>query len=613
MEPILIATDAAYTDTTAIRSFDLDLAYGTDEQDFEAAFESPVLNGGELLYIDGTAYGGVVDVIESDTESTVTVYRGRTWHGILSGKIIAPAYNQDYVQVSGDANECISTILSRVALTDIMAASSETSGITITNYRFKRFVNAYDGLAQMLAASGAKLMMEHRSGKTVLWAEPISTIEGEADSDLMQFVLSANHRVPNHLVCAGEGELSQRIRLDLYADAQGNISTTQTFFGVDEIAVFYDYTGADLDTLREDGTKTLKEMQVQGNVEADVAGVGDWDVGDVLVARDNRLGRSISAQIVKKIVRVSRGELTTEYEVGLPTATTSRLNPISEGAGASVVYTAGAGIQIASGVISADVTQSELDAVASTANSAVQVVSGAAPITATKSGTTYTVGHALSGVVADRYGPNANLAPAFGDTVTIPPQISMDQEGHITQANARTLTIPATTATQSAAGLMSAADKIKLDAGIGDALTKEEADTYYQPIGDYQPAGDYATSAELEEATATASTTVNLTNLGSGTHTLRLYRQGHFVYASMTSNVNASSTNTNINTGTVPSGYRPVQTHFQRGNCYLNNAVSGNFRWYVNTSGNVMFTTSVTGARESQLSMVWWTADAMPS
>lgn len=579
MEPVLIVTDGSYTDKAAVRSFSMDLAFGTDEQDFEIAFESPLLSGGELVYIDGTAYGGVVDVVETESNSTLTTYRGRTWQGILSGKVIAPAYNQDYVIVSGDANACIGTILSRVGLTDIMSARSDPSGIPVSNYRFARFVNAYDGLRAMLQASGAKLMMEHRSGTVELWAEPIATVANEVDSDLLQFILTANHRVPNHLVCAGEGELSERVRLDLYADAAGNISTTQTLFGVDEIAVYYDYTGADLETLRTDGTKTLKELQSQGSVDVDVSGVGDWAVGDIITARDNRTGRTVSAQIVKKIVRVDRGMLSTEYEVGLPAGTSSRIDNHSEAGGGGAVYTAGKGITITSGVISADVDSADLAAVEQVADRAVKSVSGAAPITASTVGGAVTVGHALSGVVADKYGPNADLAPAFGDTVTIPPQISMDQEGHITQANARTLTIPDDTATHNADGLMSAADKAKLDA---------------------MDAG-------------TAETSVELSNLGTGTHTLYLYRQGNIVTAQMNSNTNVSTLNANINTGTIPVGYRPVRTAFQQGNSLANASFSGRFRWYVNTSGNVMFTTDTSGARETQLCMSWQTADTFPS
>ena len=58
--------------------------------------------------------------------------------------------------------------------------------------------------------------------------------------------------------------------------------------------------------------------------------------------------------------------------------------------------------------------------------------------------------------------PKVNQTPAFGDTVTIS-QITSDATGHVTGATDRTITIPSTAATQSAAGLMSATDKTKLD------------------------------------------------------------------------------------------------------------------------------------------------------
>ena len=58
--------------------------------------------------------------------------------------------------------------------------------------------------------------------------------------------------------------------------------------------------------------------------------------------------------------------------------------------------------------------------------------------------------------------PTSNLMPDFGETVTLS-QVEQDINGQVSFVD-RTLTIPATQATQSAAGLMSAQDKQKLDA-----------------------------------------------------------------------------------------------------------------------------------------------------
>ena len=58
--------------------------------------------------------------------------------------------------------------------------------------------------------------------------------------------------------------------------------------------------------------------------------------------------------------------------------------------------------------------------------------------------------------------PTTNQTPGFGDMVTVS-QVKSDGTGHVTAMDDRTITIPATEATQSAAGLMSAMDKKKLD------------------------------------------------------------------------------------------------------------------------------------------------------
>ena len=66
--------------------------------------------------------------------------------------------------------------------------------------------------------------------------------------------------------------------------------------------------------------------------------------------------------------------------------------------------------------------------------------------------------------------PTANQTPAFGGTFSVS-QIASDASGHVTNATERTVKIPNTTATQSAVGLMSAADKKKID----DILTSSGA------------------------------------------------------------------------------------------------------------------------------------------
>lgn len=315
MEPILIYTDSAHVDQGAIRSFEMDLAFGSDEQDFEISFAEPSLSGGELLYIDGTEYGGIIDAVTQSTETDAVIYAGRTWHGMLAGKIIKPPSGSNYYTLSGDANACIRSLLTKVGLTDVLTGRSTSAGISVS-YQFDRFCNAYDGLLKMLASADAVLRIERHDGITELWAEPRVTIEDEADSDLMDFAITDSVRVPNHLVCAGEGELQSRVVVDLYADSSGNVSQTQTLTGVDEIAVLYNYNNADQAELIAEGTKELQSYQLGGGADLQVNSKGDWHVGDRIQVRDNRTGLVIVSTIAKKIVKVKDGVLTVDYEVG---------------------------------------------------------------------------------------------------------------------------------------------------------------------------------------------------------------------------------------------------------------------------------------------------------
>ena len=71
---------------------------------------------------------------------------------------------------------------------------------------------------------------------------------------------------------------------------------------------------------------------------------------------------------------------------------------------------------------------------------------------------TRTVSHATSGISAGQIGPAANQEPTFGGTFNIFSE-TVNATGHLTGSTVRTVRIPNTVATTTAAGLMSATDK----------------------------------------------------------------------------------------------------------------------------------------------------------
>lgn len=360
---VLAVYDSKLGNVRELQDFELDLAFGSDENSFEltcAADAAP--SEGQFAFIDGGEYGGVVDEASydagRDAEGTVTC-KGRTWHGILAGKRLLPNSGSGYLSVSGKAGAVVASLISRMGLSAVFSAASDDAAVS---YTFDRFTDGYSGLKALAKANGRKLAMRRKGSKVELSLPPVVDYANKVDSDLLDFTLTSVHRCVNHLVCAGTGELENRAVVHFYADAKGNVSHKQTLFGVDEIAALYDYSNADEAKLEEDGRKKLAEYQTQGSVEVDAHDDIDVDVGDVISARDNAHGRTVAATVAKKVVKVSRGVATYSYEVGSETTTKTTSSGAAEGGGGHA-YLAGKGLKLANYTFSAEVDSEALAAV----------------------------------------------------------------------------------------------------------------------------------------------------------------------------------------------------------------------------------------------------------
>lgn len=330
-------------DVGVLNSYELDLAYGADENNFECTIgrESHCCNAGYYLYVDGTEYGGIIDGIQVNSESDEIVYSGRTWHGILGSKIITPLKSGEsgsggvslkttdangvslvdkYLVISGDANACLGVLVKRIGLSDLFSASTATSGATITQYQFYRYCDAYTGIVKMLASAGLKLKTEFTDDTVRLSAVPKYDYseDEEFDSELVGFKISRQYNAVNHLICLGKGELDERTVVHLYADANGNVSSTQSQFGLDEYADTYDYANVEsVDELIASGTEQLQSLWGQNEIDVSFDGDAEtYDVGDVVGAYDTIAGIAVSATICKKIIKIDNGRVSISYEVG---------------------------------------------------------------------------------------------------------------------------------------------------------------------------------------------------------------------------------------------------------------------------------------------------------
>ena len=318
----LIYTNKAFEDVGVLKDYTFDLAFGSDENDFEVAIDidSHCCESKCLLYIEGTEYGGMVDGMRIVTKNKNLVYFGRTWHGILDSKILQPDPGTDHLIVSGEVNSVIKSLIDRIGLSDLFTASNKDSGLIVNNYKMNRYVSAYSGIKKMLETVSGKLHFDFRDGKVVIAAFPIVDYsqDEQFDSDQIEMEVTKTENPINHLICLGKGELSERQVIHLYTDADGIISEDQTFTGLEENAEVYEYANAEsLEELKESGIEELSGYASDGSVKMKfVAESTVYDVGDIVGAKERITGASVKERITKKIVTIKKGQTNIEYEVG---------------------------------------------------------------------------------------------------------------------------------------------------------------------------------------------------------------------------------------------------------------------------------------------------------
>ena len=315
----LIFTNAEREDQGVLSTHIFDLSYGAAENDFELTIgtDEPTLETGACIFVEGTEYGGVIGGIKTSTNGETIIYKGRTWHGILNSKVIEPDTGENYLIVSGDANEVMSFLIARLGLSGLFVAAESVSEVNISSYKFHRYCKGYDGIVDMLADNGGKLKIAWMDRVVHLSAEPIKDYtEYPVDGDIATLTVEQNKDKVNHLICLGKGDLAAREVIHLYADQFGNIGEIQYYTGIDEIVDTYDNNNSE--NLRSDGIKHFKELRNKDKAEIDLSesdGLA-YDIGDIVGAKEYKSGVSVSASVTQKIVKINNGVASTEYKLG---------------------------------------------------------------------------------------------------------------------------------------------------------------------------------------------------------------------------------------------------------------------------------------------------------
>ena len=309
----LFVTDPQGRTVSRLRSFELDMAFGADENDFElSAPGGSGIEPGSRVFVPGTEYGGVVSVLcPARTRYGDTIaYKGRTWHGILEDHVICPPSGKSHLAVSGDANSVLRQLVQAMGLGDVFGTGSY-AGINVAgSFRYRA---GYTGIVEMLAASGARLKAawDTAAMRCVLSAVPVrdwGDVPGVSGSTVYSAEL--DYRKYNHLIALGKGEGASRTIYHLYSDAAGTISERQTMTGLDERTYTYDYSNAELADLKVKAREKLAKLRQTDAIDVDLDSGASVAVGDTVTAYSPAVGVSTRGTVTKLTVKVADGHAT---------------------------------------------------------------------------------------------------------------------------------------------------------------------------------------------------------------------------------------------------------------------------------------------------------------
>lgn len=295
---------------------DFELSMSVADYDNEITMDS-------RIFVLGTEIGGIIGEKTSDSSIDSITYTGDTWRGRLAKKIILPPDGQDYYIATGELNMVLKKLI-EPKFGELFKVSRESTGVEVS-YQFERFCTLYDGIVKMLKSVGYRLDLTYNEGvpNSYGWVDvqavPIKDyseeIELSQDSQL-SFVVQEKCDGINHLIIGGKGELQERNVLHLYVQKDGTIGKTQYYYGLNEIAEFYENTSTETDELEKAGIERLQERMNSKTFTMDVESLDiNINIGDIIGGRDQITGLCLAKPLKNVIVTIKNGDVSKEYRL----------------------------------------------------------------------------------------------------------------------------------------------------------------------------------------------------------------------------------------------------------------------------------------------------------
>lgn len=300
-----------------------DFEVGKSENSFEIAlsrgWDYKHIPQGARIYIPSSEYGGIYRRFSTNTEQAYINIGGYTWRGMMQKKIIEPPSGQDYATDSGELNSIVKARV-EAAFPGLFVGSTADTGVTASAFQYDRYCTLEAGLTKLLKAYGYRLELSYSQmlKAVVVSAVPIMDYSQsvEMSSDMRaDYTMQEQQDGVNHLICLGKGELKDREVYHWYADANGNISTTQTQFGADEITEIFDYSGGELPDLIQSGLERLESLMNANTFGMKFESTRELGIGDIVGGRDYLSGKTMKSPIAAKIVKLENGFENIEYKL----------------------------------------------------------------------------------------------------------------------------------------------------------------------------------------------------------------------------------------------------------------------------------------------------------
>lgn len=230
--------DGIIEDVNVLQDYSFDEVYGigeNDVNDFVCRVQryNHKCNIDDVLYIEFTEYGGIIDRIEVDSKSGEIAYKGRTWHGVLNSYVIQPLAGDWARTYSGDVNEILQQMIDEAGIGNIFVADAvpvEDRELEI-NFFAARYEKMYDAIIRLLKEVHGKLICYFLDGKVHLGAVLCVDYshDEEFDTGKIPYKVGITENNVNHLICLGKGEDENRAVIHLFTDGGGGKSSIQPY------------------------------------------------------------------------------------------------------------------------------------------------------------------------------------------------------------------------------------------------------------------------------------------------------------------------------------------------------------------------------------------------